>query len=708
MSLQEKLASLSQESAIKKAAADLEQQNKELEPVRAKIKELEKTKLDLEMLKNSLDFKNANKEDGLSMEEYKQVVVNEKKQSRQQLDDLFNKHQETVESLGIKKADDFLVHEEFANESESLVHKKALQQEDGLKLSDAELKKRLAGFGININESNFSYQTASQEVGKRLEALENELLSEKVKTPEGRQESVEKLSKEFYDNSKHLQLKSIVQNENKTQEGPNASLRLNISDQATGAYGEHVQINIFPDNAVVLNYKELKLLPKNYQEKVDKYGPEIVKEALVKNYEQKVEELQLSAGGEKMLSTLESISADKREQALESLNHFQKIQDKLLQMIKVKAEEFNLSPDYNAGYGASYKDIFKFDRYIDSQEIGNSLQPGRGLVPKYDFEKTKEIADKRSLELEQAIKIIEKIKSEEDFNNFSYKQTSDNYIGKLALQAFDTKFHSQAEFKVADDVNKEEFLRLAEQFPDHQQALNYLKQKLAKLEEISSKVKEKLAEVVDYEINLYNLKLKYGQNFSPGSLESMIEKIETEKEAANKALLLITQVETQLPSAELIVVNGTRVEISSILNEARENSTEKEAKELVLKEKKQNLSEKENKLNANPLFGKHKLKEAISSLKTEIIQLELEINELSDSSSNNLSLAIKNIKTDDLPWLSEAKSLVENFRASGVAGEVFTKLKKSLQSLADKEVPVEALELNKKFKNLEASLGKKN
>lgn len=57
MALKDKLENLSQQIAAEKEAAKEARQNEDLKPIRANIRKLEKIKLDLEIMKNSLDFK---------------------------------------------------------------------------------------------------------------------------------------------------------------------------------------------------------------------------------------------------------------------------------------------------------------------------------------------------------------------------------------------------------------------------------------------------------------------------------------------------------------------------------------------------------------------------------------------------------------------------------------------------------------------------
>jgi hypothetical protein len=709
MSLKAKLEALSKESAAQKEAADLKQSNKELEPVRAKIQELEKTKLGLEMLKNSLDFQKTDQEEGIGMKEYKEETDSEKKQTQKDLEDLSKEYQETIKDLDIIK--------DFADDEEVIAYKQALEKEKGLKLSDAELKKRLASFGIDINGDNFSYKTASQEVGKRLEGLENELISEKLKTPEGKSEVIDELSEKFSKNTKKLQFDSITEIVDKDkasnfgEKQADLKFKFSLKDKLDDYTGDTTRIDFFGSKAIISNYTNLKLLPKDFQTQLDKYGQEIVQEAINQNYQEKVDNLfknsdELEEKEKKMLAALELVDLKKRQQALETLSAFKNKKNEVLKELENKAKELkeqgiDFDSKYAPGYGGNYEEIFQFNWRIDANEIMSSLENNNKLFPKYDYDKIKKIGEKRISDLEKALKIIENIKTKEDVENFVYKKQSDIFVNKLAEDKFGLNIDEDAKFKLPEGVSYGDAKQLATEAPSYQDALAQVEDKISQLEKIKNTVKDKLAQVVDYEINLHNLKLQYGPNFYPDSLESMVKEIEDERNVANKALLLIVNLETQLPTNEDLNLKGNVVEVPARKEEAKKFEKEIKNKTKELEDKKLVLNKKKE---AKPFFGKEKLRQTIASLEKEIANLETEITEKETKARENWDSANYSLNTKEIGFSNKINSLLKNYSASGKANEIFTELKKSLQEIADKEVPEQAQKLHDKFKELKTKL----
>ncbi len=199
MSLQEKLSKISQNLQETKAEAEKKAQEKELEPIRARIKELENQKNQLDLVKGSLELK-SDKDTGKGMKEYSKETEEQVKKESTRLDTLTEKNKEALQTMGVENQDQLIDNPEFAEETEVVSYKKAKEQGEGLKMSDASLQEKLKTLGVNIDAESFSYDSAERALTEKLQSVEGELLQEKLKTPEGKEEAIEMLSKNLEKN----------------------------------------------------------------------------------------------------------------------------------------------------------------------------------------------------------------------------------------------------------------------------------------------------------------------------------------------------------------------------------------------------------------------------------------------------------------------------------------------------------------------------
>lgn len=718
MALKDKLGDLSQQIAVEKEAAKEAKQTEDLKPIRAHIKKLEKTKLDLEMIKNSLDFKKETPADGLGMKEYATKAKDETKKTRQQLEEIATENKEALDKLGVKDIDELANNPEFAEEEEVVAYKQAEKQEEGVQLSDAQLKKRLASFDININDENFSYETASQEISQHLEKIDSELLTEKLKTPEGREETINQLAAEFAQTTKQLEFSGMSRKVDAEKDRgfdknkADVYCQLSLKDKPGQYGGDNFRVEFFGDKATINDFYNLKLLPKDWQEKVDKYGEEIAAEALKKNYQQKIEGVfndpsKLQGEAEKMRSALELINPEKRRQALKALSAFESKRSEVLRLLQKKSEELksqgiDLSAEYASGYGSEYQQVFEFGWKMDIKSVTSFLEQGNNkLFPTYDFDKTREIAERRINELNDAIEVITNLKTEKDVHNFSYNNKSEIYVGNLAKKKFDNSFEDSARFKLPKEINYNEEQQLAQQFSSYEEAKNYLDREIAELDKMKNKIQEKLDEVVDYRITEHNLRQEYGAYASSKSVEDMVKKIEGEKESAHQGLLAIASLQAKLPANEELKVRGITVEIPSKLQATNQLNQEKEEKVKELDEKRALLEQQKK---SEPWFGKDKWRQKIQLLEQEIKELATKIAELTTKAGQESKASFQYADIQKLNSFSESKDLFDKYKAAGTSDEVFVELQKSLQVLVDKEVPVSAKLFHEKLQELEKKL----
>lgn len=288
MSLREKFSvikeNLDEEKAAEEAVKnkkELEIQNKELAPVRARIKKLENDRKLMIIISGSLEV-GQKRGEGLGMKDYAVRTSQKLESETKHIDNLLAENEEVVNSLGIKNREDLLAKPEFAADEEVLSYKEARSQAEDLKLSDEALKQKLSELGIAIEDKEFSYEKAAAELSERINEIDLEILQEKTKTPEGRLEALEGLTEKIVKSLPEMgiepgesrdAIKVIINRQN----GKNFVLYNKQDYQGRKTYFD-------PSLIFWLNPKEVKELEKNFE-------PELVQEALKSAYYIKIEEI---------------------------------------------------------------------------------------------------------------------------------------------------------------------------------------------------------------------------------------------------------------------------------------------------------------------------------------------------------------------------------------------------------------------------------
>lgn len=282
MSLKEKLSKISQNLQETKAEKEKKAQEEELKPIRLRIKELENQKFQLDLVKGSLELKSGKLESGekigKGMREYSKETKEQDKKESTRLDTLMDENKEALQSMGVENKDQLIENPEFAEEPEVVSYKKAKGEVADLEMSDSALKEKLKTLGVNIDEENFSYDSAEKALAEKLQLLEGELLQEKLKTPEGKKEAIEVLSKDLE--------KSIPQIPFSKDEKSGAQT-FNFFNLKYGDY--EGKITIQGEKTKFEGWKRTKLLPEEITVLEKTYGKDVVKGALLKAYENRTD-----------------------------------------------------------------------------------------------------------------------------------------------------------------------------------------------------------------------------------------------------------------------------------------------------------------------------------------------------------------------------------------------------------------------------------
>ena len=275
MSLEKKLFKLSSEFIKNKEEENKKLQEEELKPIRLKTEELKKTKFQLELILCSLNLKSEEKSPGIGMREYSVKTENKLKEENVLLDQLINKNQEVLKTIGIEKKDHLLENPDFAEDEEIINYKKSKAQKEELKLSDSALKEKLLSFGIIIEQEDFSYDLAEKNLKEKIEQVDKELALEKAKTPEGKKELKEELTQYLFEQMPSLSFSSSGE---KYLNDRSYDLDLGKSDRIK--FFTNTNFSIKKDD---LNFDFIE----NWKKLEEKYPYDVIREAMKEVFKKK-------------------------------------------------------------------------------------------------------------------------------------------------------------------------------------------------------------------------------------------------------------------------------------------------------------------------------------------------------------------------------------------------------------------------------------
>lgn len=337
MSLSEKLSKKSQELEKTEAIEAEERLAQELAPIRARIAEIENQKKELQLIKGSLELK-SDENIGKGMKEYGGEVKKTKKEKTTKLDTLIEKNKKVLKTMNIEDREGLVENQEFQDEEEVMEYKKASKQEDELKMTDKALVNKLEKLGISISPEELSYDAAEQAISERLKVIQDELLQEKLKTPEGKIEVVEVLAKDLEKNI------------------PKTTLTF---DQTTGRYKFSLGPTHYEGRGIFISntstkfqeWNNIDLIPKDAKEMESVYGADIVNEALQKAYQSKIHDAVVSfdVNGENVFAIkeqIESVNPQEARKARKLLEEFESEQENFRIAMREKSKELKEKDSY--------------------------------------------------------------------------------------------------------------------------------------------------------------------------------------------------------------------------------------------------------------------------------------------------------------------------------------------------------------------------
>lgn len=707
MALKDKLENISQQINVEKEEKKKNEESERLKPIREEIKKKEKEIFDLEIIKNSLDFKSDQNKKNEGMTEYAESTTNKKKKTKAELESIANANSEALEKMGVKNIDDLTSNPEFAEEEEVVAYKEADAQESDLVLSDTKLKNRLAKLGIEINDDNFSYKTASEEISKRLDVLNNELIAEKFKTPEGKEEAEEMLIKHFAKEIPKMELGTVQKDVSK--------IGTEVFSVSIKIGGNVKEFEIY-DRAKFKKSPYIEgVLPNDFAEKSKKYGVEFVAEALKKAYSANLKEAfvkvdgNINEGARGALEKLKNVSPETAREAYQLAMVFEKKKGEALKIVDDKNEEFKeLKGLPISDFG--FKEISLFGLYNKQDEKDLQRLRYPNFFPKNESQlnylEVKKHIEKRIETIDKYIEELRTLTVDEvkEYNSLPWtaprgETKKYNEIGKYIHELHKDK----KEKCFSDDIYYDNQKKNVRQFGDYYSAQEYFQEKIKKSNDVEKKISEKISEVVDFETLKFELGGEnYGRRDVMGDFDGLIYDINKNRGIADNALNQIAIAGFDLPKNEKIEVRDSNIYFPDRKAEVDRITNDLENKKKELQTKKDELTKKRN--SKPSLFGKNKWQEELSSMEEDEEEIKNEIKALeSDISSKNKNVYKR--YTDYFQYANlEAEKTIKEYSASGTGPEVFDELKQKLEEIAKKSLPDEVYKKYKKAKDLQTEI----
>jgi len=711
MSLQEKLSKLSQNLQETKAEESKKSQEKELEPIRLRIKELENQKSQIELVKGSLELK-SNEKTGKGMKEFSIETESNIKKETTQLDALIEKNKETLQTIGVENRDQITANPDFAEDPEIVSYKKSKEQGEDLKMADFALKERLSTLGINIDTENFSYDSAEKALAEKLQSLDGELLQEKLKTPEGKEEAIEAIAKDLEN--------TLTQTSFSKDEKTGAEvLSLNRDKGKIIVQGEKIKFE---------NWDRIDLIPKEIDVLEKTYGSDVVKEALKKAYENKTElafndfDKNSKNIDKELKEDLERASPEKGVEANKAVREFQDLAKTFKNTLKEKAEELkskgvDFNPNYIQNYGGDYEKYATLGDYDqDNQLIEEVMRNSQTYPPKLNFDALKEYTEKRIGHIKELTEDIKKLETEEDVNMFTsgdkdgnrYEPRRESGIGRAHKNILYTKFEGVKRpgyYENEQSWNQTKVKGLM-QFKSYDEASTYFNEKDLDRKNLKERIVETIATGIETYMKGKELRKeietqKFGRDI--GSIENEVSRLEKNKKEALNLMTELIKIENQLPNED-VILSGNEIKVPSIGEELEQLKKDKETEEQNLKNLKQKISNHESNKPKSYLgveFGIEKWKTSLTDLKQEQKTLEDKIKKNDEdysALSKNYSFRIP------APEYSDIETIVEEQYLQANSKEIFFNLKNQLTEVINQKAPESVLRLDKEYKDLKKSL----
>lgn len=696
--LQEKLSRLSQERQETKEQEEQKALEKELEPIRNRIHELENDKYNLEVIKGSLELKSSDAT-GKGMKEYFSEAEETLNNKSAILDKLIEENKEVLAQLGIETREQLVENDEFANYPEVTSYIEAKEQRDSAQLSNAVLEKKLADLGIVIDADKLSYDDAEKLLADKIESIDNELLEHKLKTPEGREEAIEIVAEK---------LRKTLPSAEFSREGHSPYFAFTMRTPGDP------KVRIIDGKAQFRDWNNGYFIPEGSDAIERVYGKDIAEAGLKKAYEQKVDQAfekydQENENSAEWLKVMESASSEKRQRAEKALQDFENQSQKFLaeatEIVDSKHDSF---PDFKRGDAISViRKMAKLSQYDDrTEQVSRAfyLDNYSKFPPKFDWEKLKEKIEKRSEINNSFLEHIKNLKTDEEFKKF-FDWVDGDKAENAGIEFYHSQYLHESEFGQgyqeidayfkAPKIDHDKLESLTRKYKTNHEFIDHMKEVSAKVDAMKEQVKGAIDSAIDVRLKQKELRAEIGKHdlgVDISRVDEKISDIERSKQNAQSILKDLARFEMSLPQEKLIL-RGSNIIIPSVHDKWETLLGQRTQEEKNLQDLKESIQEHAR--NKPKLLGKAKWEADLTELKNQEQKLEQSIRDLYKDTRDEYDKIVVKVPIGNFSYLVEGLGETE-----GMPSEIFDGLKGELNEVIDRKVPESVIHLNREYKEL--------
>lgn len=721
MALGEKLNKLTHTLEEQKTQNKKLLEDADLAPVRQNIKRLKTKKHILELIEGTLshnpDISNRASTLDVGMKEYAEKKNETAGQEKKRITELFEAHKESLSTIGIESVEDLIAHPEYQGEEEVIEHQKAEEELNLLMQSDTKLVKRLIELGVPVDEGNFSYDSTLVLIKAELENIERELESEKLKTPEGRDEVVEKLG---------TRLEKQTPGMTFSKSSKDGGITFDVDSFESGS---SATLYLAREKKDFQSIAYTRLATASYKDLETKYGAEIARQALVKSYQKKLHEalLHLDKQNENVFligQKLKDVHLESVPDAHRAIGEYNKKVSEANRVLMDRSEELNekgvdFSPTYATGYGGKYEDFFSLTESTQKNlSVTDALENPDRFPPVYDYQKLTGLIQRRTQDIQEFIESVKKLETAEDVDAFV--RGSKSYVSLLHKKQMRSNPSEEAGFTFSKtgyvDAYQISLDNLPKEFKSLSKAENYVEGKIQSFTDMESKIMEVIELGIDIQEIGAELQKKLDEtNFARaiGYVEQQISRIESNKKEAQMFLGHLIEHENKFKDSQNLELSG-RVLV--------DHQREKERNDLYNKlysDEFQTLDKKLTKTGG--------LKNYVQYLTNELQELEqkkpklftggwekavTELKVLLADSTSLLEQSEKKYKeingssndTLEIEQHSDLAKVFEKVTIKGTPSEVFGRIREEIHKALSVEAPKEVLSLYEKYESLQRKL----
>ncbi len=696
-------------------AEEKEQQEAEILPIRQKIKELQTSMSQLQLIKNSMQDQHVADSDGAytaeGMKTYAVKTGQKWSTKKQELEKLFTTDKKALDSMGIKSFDQLVGAEDFQEEPEIKDYKQADKEVIHLLGADEALVHRLGDLKVVLPENQlFSYEAVTRAIDAKIETLKNELVAENLKTPEGKAEAVKAKVEKFANSIPSIEFKRIP---NPKAGAPTAELLLFPKDSV-----RHVPIELSPKGVNFNNWENTRLLPPEFATIETEVGFSVARAVVQKAYEDKIDKAfkhfdsmndQLGIAPE----ILAKADPEKAKGAQKAFDQFNTMYGR--EAFKQEVE--------NKKKAIEDKGINTLGRYLgdtknelagisNEKDLLEAFRDTNRFPPLYEWESLQKKIEKRIELNKRFLESFDAVSNQEEFNNFI----------EVTVEAIMKEYRNNDSFSpYRDDYDEmkvsfqkiigvkygngalENIKKQGENYYDIKRSVA---EKQKNLDEQKDLVSESLSNVLEAKLLQYEMAKVLKENGFKNSVNEELRSIENNRKEGIAILSELTKIEQGLPENEELRLTGDYLVRPDIEKQISEHKAKIPGKEKELANAQAVLDGE----GSRPkVFGReawdidHNRRVLDrDTLSTQLFEMKnTELNELNRKRLISTS-GLKNY----VAWGSYS-DLIKNQNVTGTKETIFTALRSGVEVIMNKKLPEEVIKLQEKYTELEKIINKK-